>query len=364
MRRKRTHNNTITPLSYNLQIQVSRQRDIPQIMSDKIRTVSPSTGRLIFEHDGTTVEQARLVAGRARAAFKTYQKTSLDQRKSIVVKALDYVATQQERLSQELSQQMGRPITFANVEIDTMRKRAEYLLDIASEALENLPGRQEDGFQRWISKEAVGPVLIVSAWNVSTPDPSLSIEFTNIISQYPWIITVNTLIPALLAGNSVILKPSPQTPLVADAFQEAFNAAGLPPDVLQVLHSGSLETLKQVARLAEIKQISFTGSTAGGLELRQATADRIVPLNLELGGNDPAYVRADSDLKWTASNIVDAAVFNSGQSCCAVERVYVHADVHDEFVRELQRELQGYVYLPTVQYTYLMLTEVTKLRTW
>lgn len=150
-------------------------------MSDKIQTVSPSTGHLIFEHDGTTVEQARSMADRARAAFKTYQKTTLDQRKSIVVKALDYVAAQQERLSQELSQQMGRPITFANVEIDTMRKRAEYLLDIASEALEELPGRQEDGFQRWISKEAIGPVLIVSAWNVSPRDPSVSIEFTNII---------------------------------------------------------------------------------------------------------------------------------------------------------------------------------------
>lgn len=125
------------------------------------------------------------MAGRAHAAFKTYQKTPLDQRKSIVVKALDYVAVQQERLSQELSQQMGRPITFANIEIDTMRKRAEYLLDISSEALENLPGRQEDGFQRWISKEAVGPVLIVSAWNVSPRDPNLSIKFTNIISSIP-----------------------------------------------------------------------------------------------------------------------------------------------------------------------------------
>lgn len=144
-------------------------------MSDKIRTVSPSTGHLIFEHDGTTVEQARLVVGRASAAFKSYRKTSLDQRKSIVVKALGYVAAQQERLSHELSQQMGRPITFANVEIDTMRKRAEHLLDIASEALGDLPGRQEDGYQRWISKEAVGPVLIVSAWNVSPRDPSVSI---------------------------------------------------------------------------------------------------------------------------------------------------------------------------------------------
>ena len=154
-------------------------------------------------------------------------------------------------------------------------------------------------------------------------------------------ITVNTLIPALLAGNSVILKPSPQTPQVADRLKEAFDAAGLPADVLQILHSASLDKLKQVAQSPKIKQVCFTGSTAGGLAMREATAGRVVPVNLELGGKDPAYVRSDADLKWTAENIVDGAIFNSGQSCCAIERVYVHADVHDAFVKELQKELEG-----------------------
>lgn len=149
--------------------------------------------------------------------------------------------------------------------------------------------------------------------------------------------------PALLSGNSVILKPSPQTPLVAERFKEAFEAAGLPTDVLQILHTASLSKLEEIAQSSVVKQICFTGSTAGGLAIRRATAGRIVPVNLELGGKDPAYVRADSDLKWTAANIVDGAIFNSGQSCCAVERVYVHADVHDAFVRELQDELRGYV---------------------
>ncbi|KAK7422937.1 hypothetical protein QQZ08_009295 [Neonectria magnoliae] len=293
-------------------------------MSNAIRTISPSTGQVIFEHPGASVEEARVQVDRAHAAFKSFRKTSLDERKALVVKALDVLASIKDQLTEELSIQMGRPIKFAAVEIDTMRKRAEYLLDIASEALADLPGQDEPGFRRWISKQPAGPVLIVSAWN------------------FPYLITINTLVPALLSGNAVILKPSPQTPQVADRLKEAFDKAGLPANVFQVLHTGSLETVKAVAKLPTIKQICFTGSTAGGLAIREATAGRIVPVNLELGGKDPAYVRADADLKWTAANIVDGAIFNSGQSCCAVERVYVHKDIHDDFVRELQRELEGY----------------------
>lgn len=159
--------------------------------------------------------------------------------------------------------------------------------------------------------------------------------------QFPYLITINTIVPALLAGCPVILKPSPQTPLVADRFAEAFASAGLPRGVFQVLHTGSLDTVKVAAQDPHIKQVCFTGSTAGGLAVKEATAGRVVGVNLELGGKDPAYVRADADLRWTAANIVDGAVFNSGQSCCAIERVYVHADVHDEFVAELQKELAG-----------------------
>lgn len=112
--------------------------------------------------------------------------------------------------------------------------------------------------------------------------------------------------------------------------------------MLQVIHVGSLDVLDEISQIPEIQLITFTGSTAGGLRLREATARRVVPLNLELGGNDPAYVRADADLKYVAAQIVDGAVFSSGQSCCAVERVYVHADVHDAFVKELQEELKQY----------------------
>lgn len=113
--------------------------------------------------------------------------------------------------------------------------------------------------------------------------------------------------------------------------------------MLQVIHVGSLDVLDKIAQIPEIQLVTFTGSTAGGLRLREATAQRVVPLNLELGGNDPAYVRADADLKYVAAQIVDGAIFSSGQSCCAIERVYVHADVHDTFVRELQEELKQYV---------------------
>jgi acyl-CoA reductase-like NAD-dependent aldehyde dehydrogenase len=144
----------------------------------------------------------------------------------------------------------------------------------------------------------------------------------------------------LLAGNSVILKPSPQTPLVGERIKEIFDEAGLPPNVLQVLHSGNVDTLRSLVQNKAIQLVTFTGSTAAGVGIREAVANRIVQVNLELGGNDPAYVRADADLKWTAEQLVDGAVFNSGQSCCAIERIYVHVDVHDAFVQEVKLELE------------------------
>ena len=150
---------------------------------------------------------------------------------------------------------------------------------------------------------------------------------------------MNALVPALLTGDTVILKPSPQTPLVAQRFQEIFLEAGLPRNVLQVVQSGNMETVKSLVRAPEIQGVSFTGSTSGGLAIREAAAQRTIPLNLELGGNDPAYVRPDADLKYVAAELVDGAVFNGGQSCCSIERIYVHADVHDQFVEELRKEL-------------------------
>jgi acyl-CoA reductase-like NAD-dependent aldehyde dehydrogenase len=159
--------------------------------------------------------------------------------------------------------------------------------------------------------------------------------------QFPYLIIVNALLPALLAGNTVLLKPSPQTPLVGERIAEIFREAGLPSNVLQVIQSGDPEMLRNLVQLPEIGAVGFTGSTAAGLAIREATAKQMIPLNLELGGNDPAYVRADADLRYTAAELVDGAVFNAGQSCCAIERIYVHEDVHDAFVSALQEELKG-----------------------
>ncbi|RDW91547.1 hypothetical protein BP5796_02712 [Coleophoma crateriformis] len=292
--------------------------------SEIIRTVSPATNQVVFERAGTTIDEARKVAAASRDAFSTWSETPLSKRKEIVKRGLALVQERKMKLGEELTQQMGRPIAYSHKEIETMQIRADYLLDTVDDALKEIPGRPQAGFRRWVRKVPVGPTLIIFAWN------------------FPYLIIVNALVPALLAGNTVILKPSPQTPIVAESLLQIFQEAGLPKDVLRIVQSGSPEILNQIVQLPDISAITFTGSTTVGLNLRAATASRIVPLGLELGGNDPAYVRPDADLAYVAAQLVDGAVFNSGQSCCAVERIYVHADVHDAFVEEVQKELKTY----------------------
>ena len=153
---------------------------------------------------------------------------------------------------------------------------------------------------------------------------------------------MNSLIPALLAGNTVIIKPSPQTPTIAEQIKDIFAEAGLPDNVIQYFHCGSISRMESIIRSPQIKLICFTGSVAGGLQVQKVAADRVVPVGLELGGKDPAYVREDVDVKWAAEEIVDGAVFNSGQSCCSIERVYVAEGIHDKFVAAVQEVLKGY----------------------
>lgn len=153
---------------------------------------------------------------------------------------------------------------------------------------------------------------------------------------------MNSLIPALLAGNTVILKPSPQTPTIVEHISEIFAEASLPRNVIQFFHCGSPFIIETIVRNPKISLVCFTGSVAGGLAVQKAAADRIVNVGLELGGKDPAYIRDDVDLAWAAEEIVDGAVFNSGQSCCSVERIYVNEKVHDAFVEQVQAVLKNY----------------------
>lgn len=153
---------------------------------------------------------------------------------------------------------------------------------------------------------------------------------------------MNSLVPALLSGNTVILKPSPQTPTIAEQVAKAFTEAGLPSGVLQYFHCGSPTMIEAIVRNPSIAHICFTGSVPGGLAVQKAASDRLVNVGLELGGKDPAYVRGDVDLAWAADEIVDGAIFNSGQSCCSIERVYVEEKVYDDFIKACQKVLEGY----------------------
>ncbi|KAF2396685.1 aldehyde dehydrogenase [Trichodelitschia bisporula] len=293
---------------------------------EQLITISPSTNKPVTTRTGLSDSALATLPSTATAAFASFRQTTLKKRQAIIHKALKLLTQRKDVLARELTEQMGRPIAYTAKEITTAVARAEYLLKISDDALADTDGEAESGFKRYIRKVPVGPVLILFAWN------------------YPYLILVNSLIPALLAGNTVILKPSPQTPSIVEHIHEIFTEAGLPENVMQYFHCGSYFQLETLVRAPEIQLVCFTGSVAGGLSVQRAASDRVaVRVGLELGGKDPAYVRGDVDVKWAAEEIVDGAVFNSGQSCCSIERVYVAAEIHDEFVAAVQEVLKGYV---------------------
>ncbi|KAI0964742.1 aldehyde dehydrogenase [Xylaria arbuscula] len=291
---------------------------------ETITTISPTTNEPILTRNGVSATELEEIPNTAAEAFKTWRETSLTDRTIIVKKALALLEKQKDQLAEEITVQMGRPIAYTGSEIATALKRAHYLVKISEDTLKDTEGEAEKGFKRFIRKIPVGPVLVIFAWN------------------YPYLILVNSLIPALLAGNTVILKPSPQTPTIAEHVTKIFNEAGLPAGVLQYFHCGSPLIIESLVRNPKVSLICFTGSVAGGLAVQKAASDRIVNVGLELGGKDPAYVRGDVDIDWAAAEIVDGSIFNSGQSCCALERVYVDEKIYDSFIEATQKVLKGY----------------------
>ncbi|OAL03842.1 aldehyde dehydrogenase [Phaeosphaeriaceae sp. SRC1lsM3a] len=292
---------------------------------EKITTISPVTNEPILTRNGLSDADISNIPETAAKAFESFRRTSLAERQKIIKSALKLLNERQDALGKEITEQMGRPIAYTPKEITTAVMRGEYLLKISDDTLKDTEGDAEKGFKRYIKKVPLGPVLILFPWN------------------YPYLTLVNSLVPALLAGNSVVLKPSPQTPTSAEQIQQVFKDAGLPDGVLQIFHSGSIAQIEAIARSPQIQLVCFTGSVANGLAVQNAANDRVpLRVGLELGGKDPAYVRADVDIKWAAEEIVDGSVFNSGQSCCSVERVYVDEKIHDEFVSAVQEVLKGY----------------------
>ncbi|ESK97711.1 aldehyde dehydrogenase [Moniliophthora roreri MCA 2997] len=263
----------------------------------------------------------------AQTAQKTWAKAPVEERIKIGRKFMDEFKGMSEEIPLELTMQMGRPISQCPGEVRGFLDRADYMLSIAQSSLADvgLEDTDKPGFKRYIKRVPLGVVLVIAPWN------------------FPYLVSINSVLPALVAGNAVIFKPSPQTPLTAERFALALTRAGVPKDIIQVIHmSPSLSSF--AISHPGVNFVSFTGSVVGGRSVEEAAvkAPGFKGVALELGGKDPAYVRADADVEFTAPELVDGAMFNSGQSCCAVERIYVHESVYDAFVDKFVEVVKGY----------------------
>ena len=283
-------------------------------MSTRHRTISPIDGSVCAEFDLASAAQIDAALQRAAEAQRQWKHVPLEARAAVCRTMVATMIGRVDQLAAELTRQMGRPVTQTPNEIlRGFQERAIFMIDIASEALADLNAGRRDGFTRFIRREPLGVVLVLAPWN------------------YPYLTSVNAVVPVIMAGNAVILKMAAQTPLVAERYAEAFEAAGLPAGVFQFVHARHDDVARMIGD-PRVAFVSFTGSVEGGRAVHRAASDRFIGANLELGGKDPAYVRPDAALDATVDNLVDGTYFNAGQSCCAVERIYVHRDVYAEFI--------------------------------
>jgi acyl-CoA reductase-like NAD-dependent aldehyde dehydrogenase len=283
-------------------------------MTSVVQTISPIDGSIYAEYELASEQAIEAALQRAADAQRNWRRVPVAERAAICRRTVSLMVERADQLATELTWQIGRPLAQTPFEIRRgLQERANYMIDIAPAMLTDVGLEPREGFQRFIRREPLGVVLVLAPWN------------------YPYLASVNAVIPAIMAGNSVILKMAQQTPLVSERYAEAFAEAGLPRGVFQYLHA-SHDAVAQMVGDRRIAFVAFTGSVAGGHAVQQAASKRFISANLELGGKDPAYVRPDAPLKATIENLVDGAYFNAGQSCCAVERIYVHRDIYREFV--------------------------------
>jgi acyl-CoA reductase-like NAD-dependent aldehyde dehydrogenase len=291
-------------------------------MSDII-CVSPVDGREFVRRPLMSDAAIDAAVATARRAQASWRQVPLEERQAAVLRFLDALLAMNQEVVPELAQQMGRPVRYGG-EFRGVEERTRHMVRIARDSLKDMaPDDERAGFRRVIKREPLGLVLVIAPWN------------------YPFLTAVNTIVPALVAGNAVLLKHASQTILVGERFQAAMDRAGLPKGVFQNL----VLSHEQTARLLGaglVDHCNFTGSVSGGKAIERAAAGTFTSLGLELGGKDPAYVRADADMAHAIENIVDGAFFNSGQCCCGIERIYVHESRYDAFVEGAVAAVNGY----------------------
>ncbi|HEY7638454.1 MAG TPA: aldehyde dehydrogenase family protein [Steroidobacteraceae bacterium] len=278
-----------------------------------IKVVSPVDNSVYVERPLAKAAEVDSALERATIAQRAWRTVAVAERARILERFCDLFAGKREEIANELTWQMGRPSRYAPNEVRGTLERARHMIAIAPEALAAIDAGPKENFERFIRREPLGVVLTIAAWN------------------YPYLIAVNSVVPALMAGNAVVLKHSAQTPLCAERFASALQEAGLPHGVFQALHM-SHEDTERAIRDPRVDFVAFTGSVAGGHAVQRAASERFIGTGLELGGCDPVYVRNDANLAHAVENIVDGAYFNSGQSCCGLQRIYVHERVYGAFV--------------------------------
>jgi len=290
---------------------------------EALRTISPVDGRVVAERalaSPAEIEAALLAARRAQPGWR---RTPLPERAALLAAAVDAFVARAAEIAPEISWQMGRPVCQSPGEVRGFEERARHMIAIAEAALAPIEPAPKAGFTRFVRREPLGVVLTIAPWN------------------YPYLTAVNSVVPALVAGNAVILRHSSQTPLCAERIGEACRAAGLPQGLFQVLHASHADALRLVATPG-VDFVAFTGSVDAGRQVQRAASERFPGVGLELGGKDPAWVRHDADLEHAVAELVEGAFFNSGQSCCGIERIYVHAAVYDDFVEAYLARLLRY----------------------
>jgi acyl-CoA reductase-like NAD-dependent aldehyde dehydrogenase len=285
--------------------------------------ISPIDGSEVARRRTATAAEIEQALAAARKARAEWSRVPVRERAAAMLRLLDAMRAANAEIVPELARQMGRPVRYGG-EFRSFEERVTYMAGIAEQALAPVAPEPKTGFTRYVRRDPLGVILTIAPWN------------------YPFLTAVNTVVPGLIAGNAVILKAASQTILTGERFQQAMDHAGIPNGLFRHLVLGHDDTARILSG-GHVDHVSFTGSVEGGRAIERAAAGTFTSIGLELGGKDPAYVRADAELEHAVENLVDGAFFNSGQSCCGVERIYVHESIYDRFVEGFVALTQQYI---------------------
>jgi len=291
-------------------------------MSKTLKCISPIDGSIYAERPVLSVVDAASVVARAKDAQSAWASRPLQERVDLVMAGVAAVGAMNDEIVPELAWQMGRPIRYGG-EFGGFEERASYMAKIAHEGLAIIEVGDDDQFRRLIKRVPHGVVLVIAPWN------------------YPYMTAINTVAPALIAGNAVVLKHATQTLLVGERMVAAFYSAGIPKDVFQNVFLDH-QTTSDLIAAKSFGFVNFTGSVGGGVAMEKAAAGTFTGIGLELGGKDPGYVMEDADLDAAVDTLIDGAMFNSGQCCCGIERIYVNENLYDQFVEKAVAIVRGY----------------------